>query len=64
MTEIKKKYGEDGFAIYKKYGRDGILLYEMIGKETSLKDIIIKSKIQPWLSRDLGVPGPGSSKSE
>ncbi len=43
--EIKKKYGEDGFAIYKRYGRDGLLLYEMIGKEASLKDIIAKSKV-------------------
>ncbi|MCX8194869.1 MAG: hypothetical protein N3G22_02065 [Candidatus Micrarchaeota archaeon] len=44
--EIKKKYGEDGFAIYKRYGRDGLLLYEMIGKEASLKDIILKSKLE------------------
>lgn len=44
--EIKKKYGDDGFAIYKRYGRDGLLLYEMIGKEPSLKDIIMKSKIE------------------
>ena len=53
--EIKKKYGEDGFAIYKKYGRDGLLLYEMIGKETSLKDIILKSKIQPDRAIDIFV---------
>ncbi len=44
--EIKKKYGEDGFAIYKRFGRDGLLLYEMIGKEASLKDIIVKSRIE------------------
>lgn len=53
--EIKKKYGEDGFAIYKKFGRDGLLLYEMIGKETSLKDIILKSKIQPDRAIDIFV---------
>lgn len=45
--EIKKKYGEDGFAIYKRFGRDGLLLYEMIGKEASLKDIIMKSQVDP-----------------
>ncbi|VVB99173.1 Uncharacterised protein [uncultured archaeon] len=45
--DIKKKYGEDGFAIYKRFGRDGILLYEMIGKEASLKDIITRSRIDP-----------------
>src|SRR3989338_6899573 len=44
--DIKKKYGEDGFAIYKRFGRDGLLLYEMIGKEASLKDIIVKSKLE------------------
>ncbi|MCX8174945.1 MAG: hypothetical protein N3E51_01955 [Candidatus Micrarchaeota archaeon] len=53
--EIKKKYGEDGFAIYKKAGRDGILLYEMIGKETSLKDIILKSKLDPDRAIDIFV---------
>ncbi|MEM4554555.1 MAG: hypothetical protein QXT25_01765 [Candidatus Anstonellaceae archaeon] len=43
--EVKNRYGEDGFAIYKKYGRDGVLIYEMIGKESSLKEIITKSKL-------------------
>ena len=51
--EIKKKYGEDGFAIYKKYGRDGLLLYEMIGKEASLRDIIVKSRIDPDRAIDI-----------
>ena len=51
--EIKKKYGEDGFAIYKRFGRDGLLLYEMIGKESSLKDIIVKSKIEPDRAIDI-----------
>ncbi len=53
--EIKKKYGEDGFAIYKKCGRDGLLLYEMIGKEASLKDIIVKSKLPPEKAVDIFV---------
>jgi len=51
--EIKKKYGDDGFAIYKRYGRDGLLLYEMIGKEASLKDIIVKSKLDPDRAIDI-----------
>ncbi|MCX6769862.1 MAG: hypothetical protein NT051_04255 [Candidatus Micrarchaeota archaeon] len=51
--EIKKNYGEDGFAIYKRYGREGLLLYEMIGKEASLKDIILKSKIDPERTIDI-----------
>jgi hypothetical protein len=51
--DIKKKFGEDGFAIYKRFGREGLLLYEMIGKESSLKDIIIKSKIEPDRAIDI-----------
>lgn len=51
--EIKKRYGEDGFAIYKKYGREGLLLYEMIGKEASLKDIILKSRVDPERAIDI-----------
>lgn len=51
--EIKKKYGEDGFAIFKRFGRDGLLLYEMIGKEASLKDIIVKSKLEPDRALDI-----------
>jgi len=51
--EIKKKYGEDGFAIYKRFGREGLLLYEMIGKEASLRDIILKSKIDPDRAIDI-----------
>jgi DNA-directed RNA polymerase specialized sigma subunit len=51
--EIKKKYGEDGFAIYKRFGRDGLLLYEMIGKEASLRDIIVKSRFDPDRAIDI-----------
>lgn len=53
--EIKKRYGEDGFAIFKRYGRDGLLLYEMIGKEASMKDIIVKSKLDPNRAIDIFV---------
>jgi hypothetical protein len=52
-NDIKKRYGEDGFSIYKKYGRDGLLLYEMIGKEASLKDIILKSRVDPERAIDI-----------
>ncbi len=51
--DIKKKFGEDGFAIYKRFGREGLLLYEMIGRESSLKDIIVKSKIEPDRAIDI-----------
>ena len=44
-NEIRDRFGEDGFAIYKRFGRDGILIYEMIGKEASLRDIILKSRL-------------------
>ncbi|MFA6907293.1 MAG: hypothetical protein WC263_00520 [Candidatus Micrarchaeia archaeon] len=46
-NELRDRYGEDGFAIYKRLGREGLLIYEMIGKEASLRDIILKSKMDP-----------------
>jgi hypothetical protein len=52
-NEIRKRYGDDGFSIFKKFGRDGLLLYEMIGKEASLKDIIMKSKLDPDRAIDI-----------
>jgi len=51
--EIKRKYGEDGFSIYKRWGRDGLLLYEMIGKEPSIKDIVLKSSVEPDRAIDI-----------
>ncbi|MBM3229391.1 hypothetical protein FJZ26_03080 [Candidatus Parvarchaeota archaeon] len=51
--EIKNKYGEDGLAIYKKFGREGVILYELIGKEQSIKEIIIRSKVEPKHAVDI-----------
>ena len=52
-NEIRDRYGEDGFAIYKRFGREGLLIYEMIGKEASLRDIILKSRIEPDRAIDI-----------
>ncbi|MFA6214894.1 MAG: hypothetical protein WC717_06505 [Candidatus Micrarchaeia archaeon] len=52
-NEIKDRFGEDGFAIYKRFGRDGLLIYEMIGKEASLRDIILKSRMDPDRAIDI-----------
>jgi len=52
-NEIRDRYGEDGFAIYKRFGRDGLLIYEMIGKEASLRDIILKSRVEPDRAIDI-----------
>jgi len=38
-SEVKKKYGDDGYAVYKKYGKEGLMLYELIGKEMSIKEM-------------------------
>jgi len=46
-NEIRDRFGEDGFSIYKRFGREGLLIYEMIGKEASLRDIILKSRVDP-----------------
>ena len=52
-NEIRERYGEDGFAIYKRFGREGLLIYEMIGKEASLRDIILKSRMDPDRAIDI-----------
>jgi hypothetical protein len=46
-VDIKKKYGDDGYAVYKKYGKEGLALYELIGKDMSLKQMagrVVKDK--------------------
>lgn len=40
--EVKKKYGDDGYAVYKKYGKEGLMLYELIGKEMTIKEMANK----------------------
>lgn len=48
-TDIRKKYGDDGYSVYKKYGKEGLMLYELIGKEMTIKqmaDMITKDKSQ------------------
>jgi len=52
-NEIKDRFGEDGFSIYKRFGRDGLLIYEMIGKEASLREIILKSQLEPDRAIDI-----------
>jgi hypothetical protein len=51
--DVEGRYGASGFAVYKRYGRDGILLYEMIGKAESLKDIIMRSGMDPKKAIDV-----------
>ncbi len=38
-TEVRRKYGDDGFNIYKRFGKEGLMLYELIGKEMTIKDM-------------------------
>ncbi len=40
--DVKKKYGDEGFAVYKRFGKEGIMLYELIGKDMSMKQIAEK----------------------
>jgi len=51
--EIRQQYGDDGLSVFKKFGREGVLLYELIGKEPSLKDIILRSKVEPARAIDI-----------
>lgn len=46
-SEVKSKYGDEGYTIYKKYGREGLLFYELVGKEMGIKamaDMVSKDK--------------------
>ncbi|MFH1685206.1 MAG: hypothetical protein ABH983_02770 [Candidatus Micrarchaeota archaeon] len=48
-TDVRKKYGDDGYSVYKKYGKEGLMLYELIGKEMTIQqmaDMITEDKSQ------------------
>lgn len=48
-TDVRKKYGDDGYSVYKRYGKEGLMLYELIGKEMTIKqmaDMITQDKSQ------------------
>ena len=41
-TDVRSKYGDDGYAVYKRYGKEGLMLYELIGKEMSIQQMADK----------------------
>ena len=41
-SDVRKKYGDDGYAVYKKFGKEGLMLYELIGKEMTIKQMADK----------------------
>ena len=41
-SDVRKKYGDDGYSVYKKYGKEGLMLYELIGKELTIKQMADK----------------------
>ncbi len=48
-TDVRKKYGDDGYSVYKKYGKEGLMLYELIGKEMTIRqmaDMITEDRSQ------------------
>lgn len=48
-ADVRKKYGDDGYAVYKIFGKEGLMLYELIGKELTIKqmaDKITKDKMK------------------
>ncbi len=52
-SDLKDKYGSDGLKIFKRYGRDGVLVYELIGKEKTIKDVILRSRVEPKRAVDI-----------
>lgn len=41
-ADVRKKYGDDGYAVYKKFGKEGLMLYELIGKELTIRQMAEK----------------------
>ncbi|MFH1260417.1 MAG: hypothetical protein ABIJ10_03470 [Candidatus Micrarchaeota archaeon] len=41
-TDVRKKYGDDGYSVYKRYGKEGLMLYELIGKELTIRQMADK----------------------
>ncbi len=41
-ADVRKKYGDDGYAVYKKFGKEGLMLYELIGKELTIRQMADK----------------------
>jgi hypothetical protein len=41
-ADVRKKYGDDGYAVYKRFGKEGLMLYELIGKELTIKQMADK----------------------
>ncbi len=41
-ADVRKKYGDDGYAVYKKFGKEGMMLYELIGKELTIRQMADK----------------------
>ncbi|MEW6036146.1 MAG: hypothetical protein AB1529_06025 [Candidatus Micrarchaeota archaeon] len=41
-ADVRKKYGDDGYAVYKRFGKEGLMLYELIGKEMTIKQMAEK----------------------
>ncbi len=41
-SDVRKKYGDDGYSVYKKFGKEGLMLYELIGKEMTIKQMAEK----------------------
>ncbi|MBI2079924.1 hypothetical protein HYT84_04100 [Candidatus Micrarchaeota archaeon] len=38
-TDIRKKYGDEGYAVYKKYGKHGLMLYELVGHDMRIGEM-------------------------
>lgn len=38
-TDVRKKYGDDGYSVYKRYGKEGLMFYELIGKNLTIRQM-------------------------
>jgi len=52
-TEVRRKYGDDGYSVFKKFGKEGLMLYELIGKELTIKQMSDKITTNKQLVFDM-----------
>jgi len=41
-SDVRRKYGDDGYSVYKRFGKEGLMLYELIGKELTIRQMADK----------------------
>lgn len=38
-SDLRRKYGDEGYSVYKRYGREGLMLYELVGHDMRIGEM-------------------------